>query len=86
LPPPSVDEDEMAAEPWYYVDENDVFPEELRDFTGLSGALKEVFLTHHADLFEVDFWQQTQDTIRAGELPHIYPYSENCRITRKGRK
>jgi isocitrate dehydrogenase kinase/phosphatase len=86
LPPPSVDEDEMAAEPWYYVDENDVFPEELRDFTGLSGVLKEVFLTHHADLFEVDFWQQTQDKIRAGELPHIYPYSENCRITRKGRK
>lgn len=86
LPPPSVDEDEMAAEPWYYVDENDVFPEELRDFTGLSGVLKEVFLTHHADLFEVDFWQQTQDKIRAGELPHIYPYSENCRITRNGRK
>ncbi len=83
LPPPTADEDEMAAEPWFYIDENDVFPEELRDFTGLTGSLKEVFLKHHADLFDVDFWQKTQDKIRAGELPHIYPYSHSCRIKRE---
>ena len=83
LPPPTFEEDELAAEPWFYVDESDVFPEELRDFTGLSGSLQQVFLKHHADLFEVDYWQQTQDKIRAGELPHIYPYSGSCRIKRK---
>jgi isocitrate dehydrogenase kinase/phosphatase len=82
LPPPAVDEDELASEPWFYVDENDVFPEELRNFTGLSGSLKQVFLKHHADLFDVDFWQQTQAKIRAGQLPHIYPYSSKCRIKR----
>ena len=82
LPPPSLNEDEMAAEPWFYVDENDVFPEELKSFIALSGSLREVFLEHHADLFDVDFWQQTQDKIRAGELPHIFPYSNRCRINR----
>lgn len=82
LPPPSVQDDEMAAEPWFYVDENDVFPEELQYFMELSGSLKKVFLNHHADLFGVDFWQQTQDKIRAGELPHIYPYPNSCRINR----
>ena len=82
LPPPSVQDDEMAAEPWFYVDENDVFPEELQYFMELSGSLKKVFLNHHADLFGIDFWQQTQDKIRAGELPHIYPYSKSCRINR----
>jgi len=82
LPPPSVNEDEMAAEPWFYVDENDVFPEELKRFIEFSGSLREVFLEHHADLFEVDFWQQTQDMIRAGELPHIFPYANRCRINR----
>ena len=80
LPPPSVNEDEMAAEPWFYVDENDVFPEELKSFIEFSGSLREVFLEHHADLFEVDFWQQTQEMIRAGELPHIFPYARHCRI------
>ena len=82
LPPPSVHDDEMAAEPWFYVDENDVFPEELQYFMELSGSLKKVFLEHHADLFGVDFWQQTQDKIRVGELPHIFPYSKYCRIKR----
>ena len=82
LPPPSVHDDEMAAEPWFYVDENDVFPEELQYFMELSGSLKKVFLEHHADLFGVDFWQQTQDRIRVGELPHIFPYSKHCRIKR----
>ena len=82
LPPPSVYDDEMAAEPWFYVDENDVFPEELQNFIELSGSLKAEFLKHHADLFDVDFWQQTQAKIRAGELPHIFPYSSRCRIKR----
>ena len=82
LPPPSVYEDEMADEPWFYVDENDVFPEDLQNFIELSGSLKKEFLKHHSDLFQVEFWQQTQDKIRAGELPHIFPYSDHCRIKR----
>lgn len=82
LPPPSVYDDEMADEPWFYVDENDVFPEELQNFIELSGSLKKAFLKHHSDLFNVGFWQQTQDKIRAGELPHIFPYSDHCRIKR----
>jgi len=82
LPPPSVNDDEMAEEPWFYVDENDVFPQELQNFMGLSGPLQKQFLEHHADLFDVDFWQQTQDRIHAGELPHIFPYSNRCRIQR----
>ena len=82
LPPPSVYDDEMAVEPWFYVDENDVFPEELQNFIELSGSLKTEFLKHHADLFDVDFWQQTQDKVLAGELPHIFPYSNRCKIMR----
>jgi isocitrate dehydrogenase kinase/phosphatase len=83
LPPPSVNDDEMAAEPWFYVDENDVFPEELRGFIELSGSLRKIFLEHHADLYKVDFWQQTKEMILAGELPHIFPYARHCRIKRK---
>ena len=81
--PQSTDyENEMDSEPWFYVDENDVFPEELIKFLGLPDTLKNVFLKHHSDLFTVDFWQRTQETIQAGELPHIFPYADRCRLKR----
>lgn len=76
-------EDEMASEPWFYVDENDVFPEEFPRFLGLADPLREVFYKHHGDLFEISFWQQAQQMIRAGELPHIFPYAQSCRLKRK---
>ena len=80
LPESAGYDDEMASEPWFYIEENDVFPEEFRNFIGLPQSLREVFLQHHADLFEVDFWLRTQQTIAAGNLPHIYPYARSCRI------
>jgi len=83
LPPAYEFENEMASEPWFYVDENDVFPEEFQKFLGLRPPLRDVFFEHHNDLFEVGFWQQAQQMIQAGELPHIYPYARNCRLKRK---
>ena len=82
LPSSSGYDDEMSSEPWFYVDENDVFPEEFRRFLGLPKPLRELFLRHHADLFEADFWLGAQQAIKAGELPHIYPYADSCRIKR----
>jgi isocitrate dehydrogenase kinase/phosphatase len=83
LPPPMAYENEMAAEPWFYVDENDVFPEEFIKFLGLPGPLKDVFMKYHAELFEVDFWCRAQEAIQSGEMPHIFPYSDSCRLKRK---
>jgi len=83
LPPAYQYENEMASEPWFYVDDNDVFPEEFQKFLGLRSPLRDVFCEHHNDLFEVSFWQQAQQMIQAGELPHIYPYARNCRLKRK---
>ena len=72
----------MASEPWFYVDENDVFPEEFIKFISLPPPLKEVFLDHHTELFDVYFWQQTQETIQSGEILHIFPYADSCRLNR----
>ena len=83
LPPAYAYENEMDSEPWLYVAENDVFPEEFIKFLGLHPPLRDVFCEHHNDLFEVSFWQQAQQMIQAGELPHIYPYARNCRLQRK---
>ena len=37
---------------------------------------------YRSDLFDVSFWQQAQQMIAAGELPHIYPYARSCRLKR----
>ena len=73
-------EDELAAEPWFHIGENDVFPEEFLRFMGLPNRVKETFLTHHSDLLTADFWQQTQERIKAGEIITIRPYLEVHRL------
>ena len=67
-------EEELSAEPWYFVAENDVFPEEFGAFLGLTAELREAFLSAHADLLEPEFWQRTQDRIRSGEVLEVLPY------------
>jgi len=67
-------EDELASEPWYFVGDNDIFPEEFEHFLGLTGDLREVFMAHHKDLLSVDFWRRTQEQIEAGVPIHVFPY------------
>jgi isocitrate dehydrogenase kinase/phosphatase len=73
-------EDELAAEPWYVVGENDVFPQEFKNFLGLPDHLLQIFLEHHSDLLDVDFWQKAQAAIKDGKLPHIFPYAQSRRL------
>jgi isocitrate dehydrogenase kinase/phosphatase len=74
IPTARSDMEEMAAEPWYTVDENDVFPEEFSRFLGLSARHRDLFLAHHADLLTPDFWLSVQSEITAGHIRHIRPY------------
>ena len=71
--------DEFESEPWFYVDENDVFPEEFMRFLGLPSRLADIFMEYHSDLFDPEFWHRAQKAIRAGEYPHIFPYDESKR-------
>ena len=57
LPQPTTHEQEMAAEPWYSVRENDIFPEEFPSFLRLPEPAQTEFLEHHGDLFRADFWR-----------------------------
>jgi len=73
-------DDELSVEPWFGIGENDIFPEELRKFLGLQGVLREVFLEHHGDLFDVRFWHQIQSRISGGETIDIFPYEQSKRL------
>jgi isocitrate dehydrogenase kinase/phosphatase len=76
-------DDEMAAEPWFSVDENDMFPEEFRHFLGLAPPLREVFLEYHADLLTVDYWVGVQQQLKADKIIHVAPYGDDKRVRRE---
>ena len=80
LPEARTLEEEMAAEPWFYVGPHDMFPEVFLPFIGLYGELRELFVRAHGDLFDADFWNRMQALHRAGEIVDIFPYREASRL------
>jgi isocitrate dehydrogenase kinase/phosphatase len=82
IPPPTSPEDEMSAEPWFHVGEQDVFPEEFSSFLVPSGGLRESFLDAHRDLLELEFWQGVQRRLAAGEVVDVFPYRREARLQR----
>ncbi len=75
-------DEEMSADPWFYVGPNDIFPEEFIRFFGLPPHLREVFLKAHGDLLGVNFWTQMQERHHAGEVVDIFPYKQSKRLHR----
>jgi isocitrate dehydrogenase kinase/phosphatase len=80
LPDSDRPEEEMSADPWFGVGENDIFPEEFTRFLGIRGELREVFDYHHSDLFGVRFWTRAQDRLSTGEVIEIFPYRRSRRL------
>jgi isocitrate dehydrogenase kinase/phosphatase len=80
LPVARNDEDEMSAEPWFSVEEGDVFPEEFLPFLVPAGPLRERFLEEHGDLLTAGFWREMQRRQEAGEIPDFYPYPQERRL------
>jgi isocitrate dehydrogenase kinase/phosphatase len=81
LPSPTSYEEEIAAEPWFSVRENDVFPEEFPRFLGLRPDLREVLFDFHGDLFAPQSWQRFQTALRAGAILEVFPYHASKRLT-----
>ncbi|HEV8176446.1 MAG TPA: bifunctional isocitrate dehydrogenase kinase/phosphatase [Gemmatimonadales bacterium] len=82
IPLPASHEDELSAEPWFYVGEHDVFPEEFKAFLVPAGSLRETFLEAHADLLNPSFWQDVQRRLAAGEVVDVFPYRRDSRLQR----
>jgi isocitrate dehydrogenase kinase/phosphatase len=86
IPQPRSHDEELSDEPWFTVDENDIFPEEFQSFLGLKGELKALFVEEHPDLFETDFWHQIQVRINAGGIIDIFPYEQSRRLGHSGQQ
>ncbi|MGH9577576.1 MAG: bifunctional isocitrate dehydrogenase kinase/phosphatase, partial [Terriglobales bacterium] len=83
MPEPRDVEEELASEPWFYVGDGDLFPEEFITFMGLQGTVREVFLQMHGDLLSAEFWRKMQERHSAGEVIDIFPYREGRRLRAK---
>jgi isocitrate dehydrogenase kinase/phosphatase len=83
LPESDDTDEEMSADPWFYVGPNDIFPEEFIRFFGLPPHLRAAFLQAHGDLLGVDFWTRLQDRHRAGEVVDIFSYKQSKRLRRE---
>jgi isocitrate dehydrogenase kinase/phosphatase len=81
LPEATSYEEEMSAEPWFSVRENDIFPEEFPRFLGLPEPARTALLEQHADLFRANFWRGVQEKLRAGEILEVFPYRAERRLT-----
>ena len=74
MPRATNEEDEMRGEAWFYVADNDVFPETFMAFLGFDESLKQAFLKMHGEILTADFWRHVQQRHQGGELMEVLPY------------
>jgi isocitrate dehydrogenase kinase/phosphatase len=85
VPPPRNEEDEMSGEIWYSVGPKDVFPETFGPFLLGNPAVREVFMKHHADLLDADYWNAHKERIQAGHVHDVFPYEPHRRFVHQRR-
>jgi isocitrate dehydrogenase kinase/phosphatase len=80
VPTPHNEEEEMSGEIWYRVGPKDVFPETFGPFLLGNPRVRSVFMRHHADLLDADFWQGHKERILAGYVHDVFPYDAHKRF------
>ncbi len=80
VPKPRNEEDEMSGEIWYTVGPKDVFPETFGPFLLGNPVVREVFMKHHAELLDADYWKTHQQRTRAGHVHDVFPYEVHKRF------
>ena len=83
VPVPRNEEDEMSGEVWYSVGPKDVFPETFAPFLLGNPLVRDVFMRHHANLLDAEFWQTHQARIQAGHVYDVFPYDQDKRFRRQ---
>lgn len=70
----------MSSEPWFHVGEDDVFPEQFPLFMGLAPARLQSLRSIHAELFNPDWWQQTQAQVALDQELDVPPFGPDACI------
>jgi len=81
VPAPRNEEDEMSGEVWYSAGPKDVFPETFGPFLLGNPSVRQVFMNHHADLLDAEFWQTNKERIIDGHVHDVFPYDPARRFS-----
>ncbi len=76
-------EQELAAEPWYSVSPNDIFPEEFSLLTACDRRVRKVFNQLHSELLDPVWWRGMQYQVSQGAIIDLFPYRKLCRFDRE---
>jgi isocitrate dehydrogenase kinase/phosphatase len=82
IPPAASYEEETAAEPYWTIRQNDVFPEQFDRFLVSDPRAREIFYEYHRDLLDPAFWAGKQERVRSGVQEDVFPYPEEIRFSR----
>jgi isocitrate dehydrogenase kinase/phosphatase len=80
IPPPRDFDDVMSDQPWYSVQENDVFPESFGPFFFAYDDDMTEFKKNHAELMDPAWWNRVKQNILAGKQADVFPYSQKRRF------
>src|SRR5690606_27555165 len=83
IPPPQTYEQQLAAEPWYAIGPDDVFPAQLPLYALAQPKLRALFMHYHPELATPEYWCAQQQLLRAGEVSDVFPYPEALRFVRR---
>jgi isocitrate dehydrogenase kinase/phosphatase len=83
IPPAASYDDEVAAEPYWSMGANDVFPEQFEPFLVSDPGARAMFYEVHRDLLDPQFWARKQERVRAGLQEDVFPYPGEIRFCRK---
>jgi isocitrate dehydrogenase kinase/phosphatase len=74
LPQATHPEDEMRDEAWFYVADNDVFPETFINFLAFDDTQRNAFMAVHGEILHAEFWRHVQQRLAEGDLLEVLPY------------
>ncbi len=74
VPQASNPEDEMRGEAWFYVADNDVFPETFINFLAFNDQQRAAFLKVHGEIVAAAFWRGVQERLQEGDVLEVLPY------------
>ncbi|MDB4934024.1 MAG: Isocitrate dehydrogenase phosphatase, partial [Labilithrix sp.] len=83
MPTPRHEDDEMASDPWFNVEKNDIFPEQFPTFLIPPGKPREIFMSLHADLADAGYWIAQQQRVLAGIQDDLFPYAQEIRFSKR---
>jgi isocitrate dehydrogenase kinase/phosphatase len=83
MPTARTHDEEMAAEPFYNVEPNDVFPEQFPSFLFPPGIQRETFSRLHGELSDPAWWIAVQERLREGIQDDLFAYGHEMRFAHR---